>query len=81
MSDIAPNPEDRIALFQRKEIRRTIHNNEWWFVVVDVVAALSDAADPVDYLNKVRLRADPGNRRSRTRHQTHPRPFQNQRLL
>ena len=56
MSDLNPNPETRIALFQRKEIRRTIHNNEWWFVVVDVVAALSDAADPTDYLNKVRRR-------------------------
>jgi hypothetical protein len=56
MSDITPNPETRIALFQRKEVRRTIHNNEWWFVVVDVVAALTDAADPTDYLNKIRRR-------------------------
>ena len=56
MSDITPNPEIRIALFQRKEVRRTIHNNEWWFVVVDVVAALTDAADPTDYLNKIRRR-------------------------
>ena len=56
MSDIESNPEKRIALFQRKEVRRAIHNNEWWFVVVDVVAALTDAADPTDYLNKVRRR-------------------------
>lgn len=56
MPDITPNPETRIALFHRKEIRRAIHNNEWWFVVVDVVAALTDAADPTDYLNKVRRR-------------------------
>jgi hypothetical protein len=56
MSVPAPNPENRIALFQRKEVRRTIHNNEWWFVVVDVVAALTDAADPTDYLNKIRRR-------------------------
>ena len=56
MSDSESNPEKRIALFQRKEVRRTIHNNEWWFVVVDVVAALTEAADPTDYLNKVRRR-------------------------
>ena len=56
MTDSITHPETRIALFQRKEIRRTIHNNEWWFVVVDVVAALSDAANPTDYLNKVRRR-------------------------
>jgi len=54
--DITPNPENHIALFQRKEVRRTIHNNEWWFVVVDVVAVLTDAADPADYLNKIRRR-------------------------
>ena len=28
MSDNLPNPETRIALFQKKEIRRTIHNND-----------------------------------------------------
>jgi len=54
MSD--QSPERRIALFQRKEIRRVIHNNEWWFAVVDVVAALTDAANPTDYLNKIRRR-------------------------
>ena len=32
MSELEFNPESRIALFQRKEIRRVIHNNEWWFV-------------------------------------------------
>ena len=56
MSDITPNPEDRIALFQRKEIRRTIHNNEWWFVITDVVAALTDSVDPSQYLKRMRQR-------------------------
>jgi hypothetical protein len=56
MSELESNPDKRIALFQRKEIRRIIHNNEWWFVVVDVVAALTDSANPTDYFNKVRQR-------------------------
>ena len=56
MSEPDSNPEKRIALFQRKEVRRVIHNNEWWFVVVDVVAALTDSANPTDYFNKVRQR-------------------------
>ncbi|MFO7535218.1 MAG: Bro-N domain-containing protein [Kiritimatiellia bacterium] len=56
MSDAAQTPETRIALFQRKEVRRTIHNNEWWFVIVDVVAALTNSADPSDYLKKMRKR-------------------------
>jgi hypothetical protein len=56
LNEPAPNPETRIALFQHKEIRRTIHNNEWWFVITDVVGALTDSADPSDYLKKMRKR-------------------------
>lgn len=56
MGELESNPKKRIALFQRKEVRRVIHNNEWWFVVVDVVAALTDSVNPTDYFNKVRQR-------------------------
>jgi len=56
MSEKESNPEKRIALFQRKEIRRAIHNNEWWFVITDVVAALTDSVDASDYLKKLRKR-------------------------
>jgi DNA-damage-inducible protein D len=56
MNEPTPNPETRIALFQHKEIRRTIHNNEWWFVITDVVGALTDSVDPSDYLKKMRKR-------------------------
>jgi prophage antirepressor-like protein len=56
MSDTTPNPETRLALFQRREIRRTIHNNEWWFVITDVVAALTDSVDPQGYLKDMRRR-------------------------
>ncbi len=56
MGELESNPEKRIALFQRKEVRRVIHNNEWWFVVVDVIAALTDSVNPTDYFNKVRQR-------------------------
>jgi hypothetical protein len=50
------NPETRIALFQRKEVRRTIYNNEWWFVVEDVVHALTDSADPKQYIQRMKQR-------------------------
>jgi len=56
MSDAVQSPETRIALFQRKEVRRTIHNNEWWFSVVDVVAALTNSANPRDYWFKMKIR-------------------------
>ena len=56
MSKLESNPEKRIALFQRKEVRRVIHNNEWWFVITDVVAVLTDSVDSSDYLKKLRRR-------------------------
>jgi hypothetical protein len=56
MSDLQNNPETRIALFQRREVRRTIHNNEWWFVIVDVIAALTDSVDPQGYIKDMRRR-------------------------
>ena len=46
MNESNSNPEARVALFQSREIRRTLHNDEWWFVITDIVAALTDAADP-----------------------------------
>ena len=56
MSDLSKNPESRIALFQRKEVRRAIHNNEWWFVVEDVVLALIDSRDAKQYIQRMKLR-------------------------
>src|SRR5258705_7031881 len=56
MGELESNSAHRIALFQRKEVRRVIHNNEWWFVITDVVAALTDSVNPTDYFNKVRQR-------------------------
>ena len=52
----ASDPETRIALFQRKEVRRVIHNKEWWFVISDVVAALTDSIDPQGYIKDMRRR-------------------------
>jgi DNA-damage-inducible protein D len=34
-----------LAVFQGKEIRKTWHNEEWWFSVVDVVQALTEQTD------------------------------------
>src|ERR1035437_407825 len=56
MSEPESNPEKRIALFQRKEVRRVIHNNEWWFVINDVVAVLTDSANPQGYFKDMRRR-------------------------
>ncbi|MEK7167028.1 MAG: Bro-N domain-containing protein [Patescibacteria group bacterium] len=46
----------KIALFKGKKIRRTIYQNEWWFVVEDVVLVLTDTVNAKDYINKMRIR-------------------------
>ncbi|TSC93185.1 MAG: prophage antirepressor [Candidatus Berkelbacteria bacterium Licking1014_7] len=46
----------KIAIFQKKEIRKIIHKNEWWFSVADVVGALTDTVDVRDYIKKMRKR-------------------------
>lgn len=53
------DPTHRIALFQKREIRRVIHGGEWWFVITDVVAAMTDSVNPADYLKKLRKRDEP----------------------
>ena len=55
-SSMPSGSQARIAVFQRKEVRRTLHNNEWWFVIADVAAALTDSADPARYLKDMRRR-------------------------
>ena len=48
--------EVKIALFQKKEIRKTIQENEWWFVITDVIAALTDSVNPAGYFKDMRRR-------------------------
>ena len=51
-----PLPATRVAVFKGKEIRKTIHNNEWWFSVADVISVLTDSADVRQYMKKMRKR-------------------------
>ncbi|MBI5412502.1 Bro-N domain-containing protein [Candidatus Peregrinibacteria bacterium] len=46
----------QIALFRGKGIRKTIHNNEWWFSVVDVIGVLTDSENPRDYWYRMKVR-------------------------
>ena len=50
------NTTTKIAVFRNKEIRKTIHNNQWWFVIVDVVAVLTDSVQPEGYIKDMRRR-------------------------
>ena len=44
--------ETKIAVFRGKEIRKIIHNTEWWFSVADIVEVLTDSTDPRKYIKK-----------------------------
>ena len=46
----------KLVVFQKKEIRRQLHNGEWWFVITDVVAVLTDSTDPARYVRDLRHR-------------------------
>lgn len=44
------------AIFQEKTIRRTLHDEAWWFVIEDVVLALIESRDPKQYIQRMKQR-------------------------
>lgn len=53
---LSSSAENHIAVFQETTIRRTWHNEEWWFAIVDVVAVLTDSVQPEGYVKDLRRR-------------------------
>lgn len=51
--------EHKIVVFENKKIRRTWYNNEWWFVLEDIIRALTDSSDPKQYIQKMKQRDEP----------------------
>ena len=49
-------PQNKLVVFQGKEVRRSWHNDEWYYSLVDIVAVLSESKNPTDYLKKIRKR-------------------------
>ncbi len=52
MSD--PAHLTKIAVFKGKQVRKTIHHNEWWFSINDVVEALTGTERPRKYWNDLK---------------------------
>ncbi|MBU4241932.1 MAG: Bro-N domain-containing protein, partial [Nanoarchaeota archaeon] len=48
--------KNKLIVFQGKNIRRTWHNDEWWFAIEDLVYALIDSKDPKQYINRMKQR-------------------------
>ena len=56
MTDPDSYSTPRVALFQERELRRTFVEDQWWFVVEDVVLALIDSRDPKQYIQRMKQR-------------------------
>ena len=48
--------QTKIAFFKGSKVRKIIHNNEWWFSVIDVIAVLTESENPRDYWYKMKIR-------------------------
>ena len=48
--------QNKLVVFQGKEVRRSWHNDEWYYSLVDIIAVLSESKNPTDYLKKIRKR-------------------------
>jgi len=48
--------KNELILFQGKQIRRIWNNNEWNFVLEDIIFALTDSNDPKQYIKKMKQR-------------------------
>ena len=48
--------DKRIVVFKGKNIRRLLHQNEWWFSVVDICRVLTESPDAGAYWRKLKQR-------------------------
>ena len=50
------NTLTKIEVFKGQKVRKTIHNNEWWFVIEDIIRVLTDSLQPSGYIKDMRRR-------------------------
>ena len=48
--------ENKIVVFQEKNVRRVWHEGKWWFAIADIIEVLTDSADVKQYVKKLRIR-------------------------
>jgi DNA-damage-inducible protein D len=54
--ELIPEGELQICQFAGKEIRKVCHNDEWFFSIVDVIAALADTNRPAAYWSDLKTK-------------------------
>ena len=57
--NIKMDSDKALVVFQGKGIRRKWHKDEWWFVIEDMVFALTESKDPKQYIQKMKQRDEP----------------------
>ena len=57
MSEELPaDSQGKMVVFGAKQIRRTWHEEQWFFSVVDIIAVLTDSHNPRNYWNMMKAR-------------------------
>ncbi len=54
--ELPAEAQNKIVVFGAKRIRRTWHEEQWFFSVVDIVGALTDSDNPRNYWNMMKAR-------------------------
>ena len=54
--ELPVDSQGKIIVFGAKRIRRTWYQEEWYFSVVDIIAALTDSENPRNYWNMMKKR-------------------------
>ncbi|MCB1107190.1 MAG: Bro-N domain-containing protein [Chlamydiia bacterium] len=47
--------ENRLVVFEDKQIRRIFHNDEWYFSVIDIIAVLTESSNPRRYWSDLKI--------------------------
>ena len=48
--------DNKLIVFEDKRIRRTWHDKDWYYVIEDIVYAITESKNPKDYINKIKKR-------------------------
>jgi DNA-damage-inducible protein D len=55
MNNELDQQSSKIAVFKGKQIRKTIHQGEWFFSIVDIAAILTESPNPRRYWSDLKI--------------------------